>query len=69
MVLRKATKAFDGGYVMAGMIGHGDMFVLRDPAGIRPVFYYKDDEIGGDYLRTPATANRSQCTNRCRPGG
>ena len=45
MVLRKATKAFDGGYVMAGMIGHGDMFVLRDPAGIRPVFYYKDDEI------------------------
>ena len=45
MVLRKATKAFDGGYVMAGMIGHGDMFVLRDPAGIRPAFYYKDDEI------------------------
>ena len=45
MVLRKATKAFDGGYVMAGMIGHGDMFALRDPAGIRPAFYYKDDEI------------------------
>ncbi len=45
MILRKATKAFDGGYVMAGMIGHGDMFVLRDPAGIRPAFYYKDDEI------------------------
>ncbi|MEC9095323.1 MAG: amidophosphoribosyltransferase [Planctomycetota bacterium] len=45
MVLRKATKAFDGGYVMAGMIGHGDMFVLRDPAGIRPAFYYKDEEI------------------------
>ena len=45
MILRKATKAFDGGYVMAGMLGHGDMFVLRDPAGIRPAFYYKDDEI------------------------
>ncbi len=45
MVLKKATKAFDGGYVMAGMIGHGDMFVLRDPAGIRPAFYYQDDEL------------------------
>ena len=45
LVLRKATKAFDGGYVMAGMIGHGDLFVLRDPAGIRPAFYYQDDEV------------------------
>ena len=45
MVLRKATRAFDGGYVMAGMLGHGDLFVLRDPAGIRPAFYYEDDEI------------------------
>ena len=45
MVLRKATRAFDGGYVMAGMLGHGDLFVLRDPAGIRPAFYYHDDEI------------------------
>ncbi len=45
IVLRKATRAFDGGYVMAGMLGHGDMFVLRDPAGIRPAFYYQDDEI------------------------
>ncbi|MEC7108091.1 MAG: amidophosphoribosyltransferase [Verrucomicrobiota bacterium] len=45
LVLRKATKAFDGGYVMAGMIGHGDLFVLRDPAGIRPAFYYADEEV------------------------
>lgn len=45
MVLRKATRAFDGGYVMAGMVGHGDLFVLRDPAGIRPGFYYEDEEI------------------------
>ena len=45
MVLRKATRAFDGGYVMAGMLGHGDLFILRDPAGIRPAFYYEDDEI------------------------
>jgi amidophosphoribosyltransferase len=44
-VLKKATRAFDGGYVMAGMIGHGDLFVLRDPSGIRPAFYYQDDEI------------------------
>ena len=44
-VLKKATRSFDGGYVMAGMIGHGDLFVLRDPAGIRPAFYYQDDEI------------------------
>ena len=44
-VLRKATRAFDGGYVMAGMLGHGDLFVLRDPAGIRPAFYYADEEI------------------------
>ncbi len=45
MVLRKATRTFDGGYVMAGMIGHGDLFALRDPTGIRPAFYYRDDEI------------------------
>jgi len=44
-VLRKATRSFDGGYVMCGMIGHGDLFALRDPSGIRPVFYYHDDEI------------------------
>jgi amidophosphoribosyltransferase len=44
-VLKKATRAFDGGYVMAGMIGHGDLFALRDPSGIRPGFYYQDEEI------------------------
>ena len=44
-ILRKAAKNWDGGYAMAGLIGHGDAFVLRDPAGIRPVYYYKDDEI------------------------
>ena len=36
-VLRNASKDWDGGYAMAGMIGHGDAFVMRDPAGIRPV--------------------------------
>ncbi|MFV9483615.1 amidophosphoribosyltransferase [Christiangramia sp. ASW11-125] len=44
-ILRKSSKNWDGGYAMAGMIGHGDSFVLRDPAGIRPAYYYKDDEV------------------------
>jgi amidophosphoribosyltransferase len=44
-VLRNASKEWDGGYAMAGMIGHGDAFVMRDPAGIRPVYYYVDDEV------------------------
>jgi len=44
-VLRKASRNWDGGYAMAGMVGHGDAFVMRDPAGIRPAFYYSDDEI------------------------
>ena len=44
-VLRKSSKEWDGGYTMAGMIGHGDAFVIRDPSGIRPAFYYIDDEV------------------------
>ena len=44
-LLKRASCKFDGGYVMAGMIGHGDAFMMRDPAGIRPAFYYHDDEI------------------------
>lgn len=44
-MLKRASKEFDGGYVMCGLIGHGDAFVLRDPAGIRPCHYYIDDEI------------------------
>ena len=44
-ILKKASKDWDGGYVIGGMIGHGDSFVLRDPAGIRPAFYYKDEEV------------------------
>jgi amidophosphoribosyltransferase len=44
-ILKRAAKNWDGGYVMAGLIGHGDSFVLRDPAGIRPAYYYKDDEV------------------------
>jgi amidophosphoribosyltransferase len=44
-ILTRASKNWDGGYAMAGMIGHGDAFVLRDPAGIRPAYYYADDEV------------------------
>ncbi len=44
-ILRKAAKNWDGGYAMAGLLGHGDSFVLRDPSGIRPAYYYKDDEV------------------------
>ena len=44
-ILKKAAKNWDGGYAMAGMIGHGDAFVLRDPAGIRPAYYCENDEI------------------------
>ena len=44
-LLRRSCKKFDGGYSIMGLIGHGDAFVIRDPGGIRPAFYYKDDEI------------------------
>ncbi|MDO3695865.1 amidophosphoribosyltransferase [Wenyingzhuangia sp. chi5] len=44
-ILKRATRSFDGGYALAGLLGHGDAFVMRDPAGIRPAFYYKDDEV------------------------
>lgn len=44
-ILSRASKYWDGGYVMAGLLGHGDAFVLRDPAGIRPAYFYHDDEI------------------------
>jgi amidophosphoribosyltransferase len=44
-ILKRASKTWDGGYAMAGLFGHGDAFVFRDPGGIRPAFYYADDEI------------------------
>jgi amidophosphoribosyltransferase len=44
-ILKKASKNLDGGYAMAGLLGHGDAFVFRDPAGIRPTYFYQDDEI------------------------
>jgi len=44
-ILRRSAKTWDGGYVIAGMFGHGDAFVMRDPSGIRPAYYYHDDEV------------------------
>ena len=44
-ILNRSSKEWDGGYAMAGLLGHGDAFVFRDPNGIRPVFYYLDDEV------------------------
>ncbi len=44
-LLRRACKKFDGGYVLGGLIGHGDAFLIRDPHGIRPAYWYQDDEV------------------------
>lgn len=52
--LQRSFRKFDGGYVIAGLIGHGDAFIVRDPAGIRPAFYYYDDEIAVVASERPA---------------
>jgi amidophosphoribosyltransferase len=44
-VLKRSAKNWDGGYAMAGLVGHGDAFVLRDPNGIRPTYFYEDEEV------------------------
>ncbi len=44
-ILRKSAKSWDGGYTIAGILGHGDAFVMRDPVGIRPAYYFQNDEI------------------------
>ncbi|MFN5665598.1 MAG: amidophosphoribosyltransferase [Bacteroidota bacterium] len=44
-ILKRSLKEVDGGYVLAGLFGHGDAFIVRDPNGIRPCFYYQDDEV------------------------
>jgi len=44
-ILLNSSKTWDGGYAISGLLGHGDAFLMRDPAGIRPAFYYADDEI------------------------
>lgn len=44
-ILSRSAKDFDGGYIMAGLLGHGDSFIIRDPNGIRPAYFYRDDEV------------------------
>lgn len=44
-ILKRSSKNWDGGYAMAGLVGHGDAFVLRDPNGIRPTYFYEDEEV------------------------
>jgi len=53
-ILISAAEDWDGGYAMTGLLGHGDAFVLRDPSGIRPAYYYKDDEVAVVASERPA---------------
>ena len=53
-LLKRASRKFDGGYVMGGMIGHGDAFVMRDPAGIRPAFWFENEEFVAVASERPA---------------
>ena len=60
-ILQKSAKRWDGGYAMAGLFGHGDAFVLRDPNGIRPAFYYQDDEVIAVASERPALQTVFNC--------
>lgn len=60
-VLRRSCKDFDGGYAMAGLIGHGASFVARDPAGIRPAYYYADEEVVVVASEKPAIKTAFNC--------
>jgi amidophosphoribosyltransferase len=60
-VLSRACRDFDGGYTMAGLIGHGAAFVARDPAGIRPAYYYADDEVVVVASEKPAIKTAFNC--------
>jgi amidophosphoribosyltransferase len=71
-ILVQAAMDFDGGYSLAGMIGHGDAFVLRDPSGIRPAFWYADDEVVVVASERPAIqtafALRTDSVQELKPG-
>lgn len=60
-VLERSCKDFDGGYTMAGLVGHGASFVARDPAGIRPAYYYIDDEVVAVASEKPALKTTFDC--------
>lgn len=71
-ILVNSAMDFDGGYALAGMMGHGDAFVLRDPAGIRPAFWYADDEVVVVASERPAIQTafdlRTEAVNELSPG-
>jgi amidophosphoribosyltransferase len=71
-ILRMSALDFDGGYAFAGLIGHGDAFVLRDPAGIRPCFWYADDEFVVAASERPAIQTafgvKTDLVQELRPG-
>jgi amidophosphoribosyltransferase len=60
-ILTRSCKDFDGGYTMAGMLGYGASFVARDPAGIRPAYYYADDEVVVVASEKPAIKTAFDC--------
>ncbi|MEM9326396.1 MAG: amidophosphoribosyltransferase [Bacteroidota bacterium] len=61
VVLERSCKDFDGGYTMAGLVGHGASFVARDPSGIRPAYYYMDDEVVAVASEKPALKTTFGC--------
>ncbi len=71
-ILQRSARDFDGGFVMAGVFGHGDAFVLRDQHGIRPAFYYQDDEVVVVTSERPALQTafklKSEEINELMPG-
>ena len=72
LILQKASRNWDGGYAMAGMVGHGDAFVMRDPSGIRPAYYYIDDEVAVVASERPVIQTafnvRTDLVNELPPG-
>jgi amidophosphoribosyltransferase len=71
-LLRRATKKFDGGYVLGGLLGHGEAFLIRDPNGIRPAYWYADDEVVVAASERPAIQSvfnvRYMHVNELQPG-
>jgi len=61
IVLENSFKDFDGGYALAGLVGHGSSFVARDPSGIRPLYYYANDEIVVATSERPPIKTAFQC--------
>ncbi|MDX1652159.1 MAG: amidophosphoribosyltransferase [Brumimicrobium sp.] len=71
-ILKKSSEDWDGGYTMSGLFGHGDAFVMRDPAGIRPAFWYEDDEVCVVTSERPVIQTafdlRKENVNELKPG-